>query len=214
MRYALPVLTAVLGSGLGFAIPQQAALQTSDEPALQFELRIDGVKHTLTEGQKHKLIVAGKEHDAVIKVTPYRHFAAAGIQFDYPHAMPFGFEAGHELTTWTLDGQDLTILIYQFEAGEPDEMARLMLKSTADVLDADAKIREQTRKLAGKKRTVLSCDLSMARSKMLTSSFGLKASGKTCVIMLQDNATGSGKPSAEAIAMDRLFATTLRIRDN
>jgi hypothetical protein len=201
----IPVLAA--GAAWNYAAPQQ--------PSMEIDLQIDGKTHRLTSGKLTKLKIGKSEHAVMVKPSPFQHFKVDGIAFDYPLNTSFEHESSPEsgLEMWTIEGADLMVLVFEFEIGMPNELAKSIAESTFASQSDDIEASPHTLSLGGKSVSGFRAQGILHDSPFSCTSFGLKAAGKTYVVALQDSRSEIGKASAEMTAMQRKLDETFKVTE-
>ncbi|MFY9344350.1 MAG: hypothetical protein WAT39_17795 [Planctomycetota bacterium] len=192
------------------AVPVRQDPVASKEPPLQLTVEVDGAPHTATDGQDLTFTIAGKPVKVKVTVAPTRRFRAAGVEFDFPRDMGFAHDADANLETWTLDGDDVTVMLYRFPTGEAAEMTQSTLVGMIESLDAKAKEPEPcTLALGGKEHAGLRSRVTIGEAATLdTIAVGI-ARGEGCLLlMVQDSLDDDGKRSAQCAAVLELLAKT------
>jgi hypothetical protein len=215
-RYASGMRTllalTLAGIGAGFALPHT---DPSQEPSLHFEVLIDGTIHRLGEGKKTAIKIGDTEHQMTVAVSPFRHFAASGVQFDYPREAIFEYELDDEGGTqsWTITFNDMTFMVHRFELGGAKMMARVMLDATVEALDVDAKSKARTLDFGGKSYQGGGAVISMGDSDLDVTMVGLKADGKAVVITIENMLTDDGKVAPDSAAALATIQKTFQLTD-
>ena len=188
-------------------------LADPSEPPLQVVLTIDGVQQKLTTGEQVSVNIAGKPRDVLVEVAPTRRLEAEGVAFDYPSSMGFEFEHDEEvqLKMWTLDGNDVTLILSQFSF-ETDGMARQMLESSLEALDQEAELREIEVHFSGKKTSALQARVNVVGNAMEITAIALPIPGKSCILMIQDSLEDDGGHTQESSTVMQLLAETMKIK--
>lgn len=207
MRFLLLAVCCLL-----VTTPQDPELPRPDPPPLRLTLQIDGQEHALLDGQQVTLTIGGEERQVKVSVAPTRRFDAAGVQFEFPRDIPVGFETGEALDTWTLDGGDVTLMLFVQKVGRA-ALAGQILQNLAAAIASDAPPPSATTiVLGGRSHSALQTDLRTAGVQMHHLAADLDVAGTAVTIVVQDSVDGDGAPSADAREMLDLLARTWTVR--
>ena len=195
------LLCAAAAFAVGAAVPAPTPQDPAgDEPPLRFRVAIDGQEHELTENEAKALRIGEREHQIRIVVEPLRHFAAAGLQFDYPRGMNFEHELGAN-ETWTLEGPDVTFTITRTTVA-PAVIAKAMLAIGKGGAASPCKV-----VLGGKEYDGLTRRFRMESTAMETTLVAIERADGGVVLSLQD-VLDDDRRSAECSALLALLAKT------
>ncbi|MCB9879994.1 MAG: hypothetical protein H6835_20575, partial [Planctomycetes bacterium] len=86
-------------------------------PPFRLTVTIDGVEHQLVDGVAKRIELGGKQVALKADVAPLRHFAAAGVEFDYPREMVFRFDADLASRRWTLEARGVAVTVAEVANG-------------------------------------------------------------------------------------------------
>ncbi|MCK5940456.1 MAG: hypothetical protein KAI24_00700 [Planctomycetes bacterium] len=207
------ILFAAAGLFAGAGLP---LLDDTKQPPLQIELTIDGQRHELVAGTPAKVRIGDAEHVLVATPKATRQFAAAGVAFEYAAGMGFEYESDEEfdMRTWTLDGSDTTVLVYEFTDGSTTPMARSVLAGTANQFEPDAKIDELRLSIGGKQQTTYKVVVDISDEPVAFYTFDPAGCHGRIVVMIQDMLDENGATTAETkqllTLLDKTFRTTAK----
>src|SRR5262245_27559281 len=191
-----------------------APAAATGEPPLRLNVIVDGVEQAATDGQELTLAIGGKETRVKIVVGATRTFRAASVEFEFLRAMGWSHDASSELETWTLDGDDVTLILHRFRLGKAAEMAEDTLLGMLKSLDANAAAPETcTTKLGGKDHAGLRGRVKISASNIETTAIGIERARGCLLLMIQDSLGDDGKRSAECTAMLELLEKTFVLGD-
>jgi hypothetical protein len=187
-----------------------APFAEADQPPLQLDIAVDGVRHAAIDGEELTLTVAGKPTKVKVSVAATRRFRAAGVEFDFPRAMGFSHDASEGLEMWTLDGDDVTVMLHRFSIGEAGAMAKSTLVGMSESLGGKAKEPEPCMiVLGGKDHAGLRSRVTIGNTATLeTIAIGIPRSEGCLLLLIQDSLGDDGKSSAQCTAMVELLAKT------
>lgn len=88
-------------------------------PKSTFIIQIDDKEYILAEGDQMELETADGPSILSVKLAGYKLFDNGSIAFQYPSNFGYEFEESIGYKNWTLDGNDVTIMIFEiaFDAG-------------------------------------------------------------------------------------------------
>jgi hypothetical protein len=113
MSTSLHICTA-LGLALGFAAGTLATSDESDEPALRFELESELGTLAVAPGESFELDLGDRQLRMTLEVQPTRLLELEPLRFEYPNGYSFEYEQDDETTFWTLDGNDVVIMLQRY----------------------------------------------------------------------------------------------------
>lgn len=179
-----------------------------DPPPYLLELELDGQRHALIDGTRVTLPIAGKQVAVKVSVAPVRRFDAAGVQFDFPRDMPFEYEHSEDEQIWTLDGTDVTLMVFAYRIVQPGLAAR-----TLRAMVRDAESRDTELVLGGRGFAARTVDHLVAETMFRHVAVDLVHEDRSLMLMLQATLDDDGKPTAEYHAVLELLAKTFRFRE-
>jgi len=203
------LLMTLAGLAAGYTLPYATSLQG---PSLHFEVTIDGTSHRVAEGKKTTIKIGDAEHQLSVAVAPLRHFAAAGLEFDFPRTAIFEHEPEDEGTeSWSIDTSNLTFMITSFSEGSPKMMAKVMLDATIDALESEADTKPRSMKLGGKTYKGVGATVTVADNDLDITMLGMQVGDKTVVLTIQDMLTDDGKIAPDSKAAMAVIAKTFEL---
>jgi hypothetical protein len=206
----MKLLVPILGLLLSAVAIERVTTSNDGAPPLRVVLRVDGVEHVFSDGEQRELPVGDKKLRVAVAVAAERRFDAAGVRFDFPREMTFEYEQEDHAETWTLDGDDCTLLLQSFEAGEPDELAKGVLMETLDALEpSSAKPEPVAIRLGDKSFTGLRgrAVFTILEIHIELTVVGFRVGDRSVVLVVQ-NTTDDGEPSTETDHMFQLLERT------
>lgn len=108
------VMLLFLFSEISFA-QDSTANKYSEEPKATFEVKINGKKYLVKENEELKLDTTFSKPSISIKLSEYRTFINDAVSFQYPRYLSFAYEAEEGYKNWTLNGNDVVILIFEID---------------------------------------------------------------------------------------------------
>lgn len=214
---AMPSLFLVLAAGTLATEPRHAAIAGAgavDEPALQLEIVIGGAKFDGEAGRELEVTVDGKPVELTVHVKPHRRFAAAGVAFDYPRGMRFGFESEDGVDMWTLVGESCLVMVQKLPAGKGAELAKIVLDEILAESEGETTAPERTRLRLG------TAELEAWQGRVAQEEedwfeswtvCGLDVGGRPVMLLLQDMPDAAGETTDEIRALLALLAKTFEI---
>ena len=212
-RYAADMRTLwmiLTGIAEGFTLPNADPTQP---PPLRFDVLIDGEPHTLVDGKKTAIKIGGVEHSMTVSTSPVRHFAAAGVEFDYPRDALFEYSASEDsgLKTWTIESRNQSFMLYLFPFGGADEMPEVMANAALSVTDANVKAKPRELILGGKTYEGMGGKATTTHTGLDITSVGLMLDDETLVISVQNTLSEMGEAETDSIATLAVIQKTFRL---
>tara|TARA_R110002072_G_scaffold67163_3_gene165105 strand:- start:115534 stop:116160 length:627 start_codon:yes stop_codon:yes gene_type:complete len=202
------LLITLAGIAAGFALPHGDPTQ---EPPLHFDVQIDGTTHQAAEGKKTSIKIGDIEHQLTVAVSPLRHFAAAGLQFDYPRDAIFEYELDEGTESWTIETNNLVFMIHRFEDGGAQMMAKLMIGATLSALDSEVKAKPRTIEFGGKTYKGAGAVAAVGDVGIDITMVGMTIDGKAIVITVQNTLGDDSKFASDSVAATAMIQKTFRI---
>lgn len=113
MKHLFFCLFFALGNGLyAQSVPEPKTYDK--EPPSVFEVHLNGRTYEITEGEIVKIdtMIRPQFH---IRQLPEKKFENTFCTFNYPKNLTFGYDKDGPVTTWTLDGADMVVMVYDLE---------------------------------------------------------------------------------------------------
>jgi hypothetical protein len=202
---------ALLSTALVIPRLQQPA---ANEPPLRIELQIGAEKHAFVDGQEAELTIAGKPVKVKATVAATRRFEGGGIAFEFPRDMAFDHDQEDNLETWTLDGNDIVILVHRHSEGAAAAIAADTLASMLTALDPEAeKAKPCKLKLGGKEFDGVQGRVEMmdGLAVMEVQAAGVRVGTGSVVLMVQRAIDDGSEASGELERVLDLLAKTFTI---
>jgi hypothetical protein len=95
---------------IGGALPRAKNPQ-NNEPPLTVRVKGLGAERTVTMGAPFELKLDGKTHLVTLELLPTRRLCVPDACFEYPSQFTFEFDPSGGSKTWTLSGNDLTVIV-------------------------------------------------------------------------------------------------------
>jgi hypothetical protein len=182
------------------------------EPALKLYFEAEGGKRVAVELDKpFDTAALGKR--ATLKVEPTRHFAYAGVEFDYPRE--YTFEASLDspaFSQWTLSGNDCKVMV-QRHRGKKN--AESHLKAVVEAIrkayaskstEAPVKLELGARTLNGTR-----LDVDLASTRMVQELYAVRSGPDVIIFIVQDSPLDSGQPSKDRQRTEALIRASLKL---
>lgn len=202
------VFLAVLPAA--FLLPASAGDDESREPPLRLRLATPQGQREVALDQPFELAIGAEKVQVTLTALPTKRLSVAHIAFEYPRHMPFQYEKGEVLTSWTLDGNDVVISLHRYAVA--DMPLHTLENAIAGRLRvpprnrSDIELNAGGTKLAGRRLLA-----EIAGARLAHELFVLPGRGDgTWVLTLQDS-LGDGEGTEEMAAVRRLLQTTLEL---
>lgn len=192
-----------------FIAPSCAEDDESAEPSQTLTLTIDGKPHAIEPGKQVEVPGKFENPKVILTASAIRTFSYGGLKFDYPAT--FGWEAEIEpfMKTWTLEGNDLTIIIFApIITMEFDDMISGMKEQMGakDTKSEKCKRRFGTDEVEGQ---VFTADAFGAKVKVET--YSIKTAKGPRLVVLQDSPTDDDAESDEAKSALKLISESFSV---
>ncbi len=167
----------------------QAQTKTT-KPESAFEVTINGKVHKVIEGQP--LTLEGDLKSPTIKIVslPYRLVETSGMKIQYPAEMNFAYEQSENLDNWTLNGNDVVVMVFEFDGDvSVDDIINETKKKFGN---KNCKLTESNGELGGRRFKVKSLQVKIAEQLLMMDYYIVESgNGKTRFICIQDLFNGS-----------------------
>lgn len=120
----------LLAAGLfTWAQEQEPENKAPAEPKTTFEISINGKKYQLAENEELKIDSVLSSLVISIKLADNKKFESSRMSFDYPKNLSYGFEENPGLKSWTLSGNNATVIVLEMDVDATlDMMMNEMVK--------------------------------------------------------------------------------------
>jgi hypothetical protein len=189
-----------------------APVDETQEPPLKYELKLGDQTLSITEGATVEASGTFTNPKVTLTPEPHRTFPYGGLSFRYPRAFVFEADVSDpDVKTWTLSGNDLTILVFVFSDEVTTEafaggMAEQFGEENSRITSTDARIPVGEKVLRGTQMDVV---LAGQQLQIDILHIPTKAEGTT-LLVLQDSRGESGKPSKERTGFGKLLSDSLK----
>jgi len=202
------LLTAILfctGTALAAWAPSSLDAQRQNEaaePRRDYVLSVDGNSVVVRPGEELQLKGEFKDPRVRLDVGPVRHFAYGGIAFDYPAS--FVWEADivdSFMKTWTMDGADISIMVFRTEFEFTAEEFTESLAEEFDEIEQEQIVRRfGESEFAGEQVITV-----IAGSTLIYEALQVPVEEGSTLLVIMDSSEGSSHSSeyAEAVGMMR-----------
>lgn len=177
------------------------------EPPTQLQVNIGLQQFQVEAGKSTEIILDGKPTTMRVEELPIRHFAEAGIRFDYPRHFPWEHDTPHN---WTLDGNNAVVMVNLQEAGEegtPDDVLDGMIESLK-LSNAPSRIQIQLSTRRGVISGV-SAIIPMGSTRIRNEVYLLKGNASSVLLVLQDTLGDNDQATTEFTDMRKRLSETL-----
>jgi hypothetical protein len=179
------------------------AADESQEPPLKYTLEINGQGHELLLDKPVKLQGDYSNPKVVLRASSIRHFTYGDITFQYPAS--FAWEAeieGHNERTWTLSGNDFTIMYFILpDVLSVEAYSQAMAKQLGE---GSTRISDTARELGGQRHKGKLIFVKLAGTTLNIEVYSLPAKTGSRLLVLQDSPPDNraiSKEGEEALAM-------------
>ena len=181
------------------------------EPALGYTLRINGKEIRLEPGKE--IQVDGEFKDPKVSLVPdkFRKFSGAGVSFNYPSHFAFAMDAEEEgVTIWTLDGNNVVIMLQAYDAVmSPKELGEV-LKST---YGPTTKVEGVSHTFEDKKYSGVRVSAIMAGASLTQDLIALPSPEGSRILLLQGLDEKDAASKEEAKAVLKFLDETLKLHN-
>ncbi|MGK0264362.1 MAG: hypothetical protein ACI8UD_003023 [Planctomycetota bacterium] len=202
------LLVTLAGIATGFALPHADPTQ---EPPLHFDVQIDGATHPVAEGKKTSIKIGDAEHQLTVAVSPLRHFEAHGMQFNYPRNANFEYELDNGTESWTLETNNLTLILHHFGFVGGKATAKSMLDSMLEGFKTDARAKPRNLVFGSKTYQGTRATMTIGDSDLEVTTIGFDLNGKAVVITIQNMLTDDGKLAPDSVAAMAVIQKTFQL---
>jgi hypothetical protein len=180
-----------------------------NEPPTQLRVEIDGKPYVTTAGASIDADLGGRIVKLRVEELPWRRFAQAGLQFDYPRHFPWDSDPSPP-RSWTLDGNDAVIMVFDntLAKRKAEDLAGDIEKAIA----RGAHIERSKAVLRTDKPGILTgvvSTMEVAGSPFSNEVFVLGKGEVSWLLVLQDALGDDGTHSSEYIEMRKRLSATL-----
>jgi hypothetical protein len=180
-----------------------------NEPPTQLRVEIDGKPYVTTAGASIDADLGGRIVKLRVEELPWRRFAQAGLQFDYPRHFPWDSDPSPP-RSWTLDGNDAVIMVFDntLAKRKAEDLAGDIEKAIA----RGAHIERSKAVLRTDKAGILTgvvSTMEVAGSPFSNEVFVLGKGEVSWLLVLQDALGDDGTHSSEYIEMRKRLSATL-----
>jgi hypothetical protein len=188
---------------------QEAKDSGAMEPKNRFEITIDGKTYPVVEGQELKLESTLSKPSISVKLSELKKFEAASLSFEYPKHLSFEYEKDAGITTWTLNGNSLIVMLFALDAKVPlttlvDAMVKKFGKKNCTVEDFKKELGHQ---LTNGKRL----HVKVAGTNLIIDFYELNSGdAKSRIMSFQDTLTDNGESSDEFKAGFQMISSSIK----
>ncbi len=185
-------------------------INDSIEPKTIIEINISGRQYIVAEGEVLHLDTTITNASVKVKVSDNKKFESSSLSFEYPKYLAFDFSSSAGLKNWTFTGNNIVIILFEFEENVPlsairDEMINKFGKENCSSEDFQKEL--GSRKLDGKRLNV-----TIVGSPLVIDMYDLKVPGNNkWVLYFQNSVADDGKYSEESKQIFQLIDSTLKV---
>jgi hypothetical protein len=180
----------------------------NQEPPLGYTLRLDNQSVRLVPGKDVQIKGRFENPTATLVPDKERLFTYAQVTFKYPSHFAFEADFGTEgLKAWTLDGNNVVIMIHQYESTEitPRAFAAQLTKLYGE----KTKIENKTSTFNRQKYSGVRVHVTLAKQKLIQDILALPTKKGSRLLILQDSPPQEGV-SEESKTVLKLLDETLK----
>jgi hypothetical protein len=180
---------------------------SQDEPVSRFEVIVQGKTMVVDEGDT--IQVNGVP--TIIRATKVKTFRLEGLEFEYPRDFAYTFSSENAYRTWSLDGNNVVIMLFEFPAKvDLNVLAKEIVKKFGkkNCKIQDQKLKMDHLELKGKRIKV-----DMLGAQLTYDLYPLTLdSQKMHVLTFQDTKLDNGSDSEEGVRTMELPSRSLAIK--
>ncbi|MEM9921497.1 MAG: hypothetical protein AAF990_25570 [Bacteroidota bacterium] len=167
-------------------------------PKSTFIVKIGDQEQVVTEGQELTIPPSDQPTVLSIKLSEHKTLKTDKISFDYPSNFSFETESDIGFKSWTLDGNDYIVTVFEFAGGtELNDFAEGLVGQFGK---ENCKIKKMEQSIGPKKLSGIGIDVTLIGQKLTYNILEIfTASEKSCFLVLQDSPKDNGNPSDESI---------------
>lgn len=184
----------------------------STEPPVRYYLEHQGRQTNVRLDQPFELETAeGRTVRATLRAHPTRIFSIDQLSFEYPRHMPFEYDDSGSVPMWTLDGDDVTLIVQRFGFDlDPQELLTSVADSAISAL-GDGTITPISLTVQGEVMPGHRVDAEVAGHHLRQDYYLLaRDPGNLVLLIFQDSPRDDGSPSDEAETVRDLITRTLK----
>jgi len=100
---------------VGVVMILRANAQDDIEPQPIFIIETEAETSLLTEGETFTIEASSRDTEVEVRLAPYRKFNNAALAFRYPSNFAFEYDESPGYKSWTLDGNNFVILLFEID---------------------------------------------------------------------------------------------------
>ena len=198
---------------LGFFSLTLCSLLFADEtkePEVAYTLHINGKSVRIEAGKEVEMKGEFKDLKIELVRDKSKKFDFGGVEFEYPVHMAFAAELDDDLKIWTLDGNEMILMYYQFPNQKMS--GQEFAESIATQYGKDATIVPTKIKLNGVEYQCSRLNITLAGVKLHQTVFSLPSEKGSRLFMIQDNEREEGENEEESVEIMKLLESTFKVK--
>jgi hypothetical protein len=182
------------------------------EPPFQLLLEIDGVELPVVDGQHTEVSIGDRKVKVKARVLPTRRFSEHGVQFEFPRDMAYEFDPAGGIDTWTLDGNNCTLLLNRYETDGVADLVDGVFEATAAAMGGDidkAKpVEWRLGAIQAKGRTLI---IDLMGTSMQVTVLGIEDKDAAIVLVVQDVLGDNGEVAEDSRRVRELLTKSFAV---
>lgn len=189
----------------------------SGEPPLDLVLEVDGREIPVRLGQPFEVKTGAGKTRMVLRARETRLLERAGVSFRYPFRFVYEEELDGPVSTWTIEGSDVTIILQSLPRLMPEAMIRRQVEEETEgqykgmeLLRSDVTLElgEDRGSLPG-----VRFEVDIAGQAIVQEMFLFPAGGAFALLILQDSPGDRDHETQEMAGVREMVRQSLQIRD-
>ncbi|CAN5783493.1 hypothetical protein BH10BAC2_BH10BAC2_35700 [soil metagenome] len=181
------------------------------EPKATFEIKINGKKYLVKENEELKLDTTFTKPSISIKLSDYRAFINDAVSFQYPRYLSFAYEEDEGYKNWTLNGNDVVVLIFEIDGYISTES--FIEEMCSKFGSENCKIDSVNRKLGAKNYETKQLKVSIAGQNLNYDFYAINLDDdKSRFIVFQDLLEENGNGTKEFSAIFKIISSSIILK--
>lgn len=208
MKNIITILLLLLSNTLLFA---QNNEKKNLEVKSMFELQVDSKKYKLEEGDNIDIKGEFKNPKISIKLLEFKKFNAGNLSFEYPSNFSFQVEKSEGYKSWTLDGNNYVIMI--FDINGESQVKDFIDNMIVQFGEEKCKTKEIKSKLGEKMLSGIQLYVELVGQKLTIDFYEYSTSeNNSKYIAFQDTLNDNGTPTTEGTMAFKMINDTIEYK--